>query len=467
MTNMAHDFDGVPLDPETGLPVTGEPALVAADDSAADSPGSELRVGGIIAALFFVGLLGWAAVTPLDAGAMAEGMIAVSGNRQAVQHREGGILTKLNVTEGQTVKKGEPLLEISSSEVVAQERSLSGEVIALLALRSRLLAERDGRGHVPEPAEFASLSGEDLALAQDALQGQRLLFATRRSSAATQRGALAQKIGQHSQQINGLNYQITSNRKQQDLTRAELDGLSTLIDRGFVSINRVRAIERSAAQLDGDYGSYQSDIARTSQAIGETRMQMQAIDRNLAEEVAAELRDTQIKLAELQPRLVAAQENLRRSTVRATANGRIVGLSVFTVGGVVGPGEKMMEIVPQDRALVIDGKVAPTDADDLMVGMETQVRFSALQQRNMPILKGKITKVSADGFEDERSGARYFKIEVIVPQSEIAKILTVRGDTGLKAGLPAEIMIPLRKRNALSYLIEPLTQSLWKAGREH
>jgi HlyD family type I secretion membrane fusion protein len=454
MTDMTHAFGDLPLH-------------IAPADNVADGPAAEMRVGGIIAGLFFIGLLGWAAITPLDAGAMAEGMVAVSGNRQAVQHREGGILTKLNVTEGQTVKKGEPLLEISSSEIVAQERSLSGEVIALLALRSRLLSERDRRGSVAEPTEFSSFSGEDLDLAKDALQGQRLLFEARRSSVGTQRSALGQKIGQHSQQINGLNHQITSNRKQQDLTRAELDGLSTLIDRGFVSINRVRAIERSAAQLDGDYGSYQSDIARTSQAIGETRMQIQAIDRSMAEEVAAELRDTQIKLAELQPKLVAAKENLRRAVVRATANGRIVGLNVFTVGGVVAPGEKMMEIVPQDRALVIDGKVASTDADDLNVGMETQVRFSALQQRNIPILKGKITKVSADGFEDERSGARYFKIEVVVPPAEIDKIVQARGDTGLRAGLPAEIMIPLRKRSALSYLIEPLIQSIWRAGREN
>ena len=123
--------------------------------------------------------------------------------------------------------------------------------------------------------------------------------------------------------------------------------------------------------------------------------------------------------------------------------------------------------VSWDRALVVDGKVSPTDADDLYVGMETQVRFSALQQRNLPILRGKISKVSADGFEDPRTGERYFKIEVTVAPSEIAKILQVRGDSGLRAGLPAEVMIPLRKRTALAYLIEPLTQTLWRAGREH
>lgn len=432
-----------------------------------DSSGPAVRIGAIIAGLFFVGVLGWSAFIPLDAGALATGTVAVSGNRQAVQHREGGILTRLDVVEGQTVRKGQPLAEVSASEVVASERSLSGEVIALLALRARLLAERDGRNQVPEPEEYKNLSPEDQLLANDALQGQRLLFNARQNSVASERGVLQQRIGQNSEQIVGVRSQITSNRRQQELIRQELEGLRSLIDRGFVSINRVRAIERNAAQLEGDFGSYQADIARTQQAAGETRMQILSLERQMAEGVATELRQTQIRLAELQPKLIAAREQLRRSIVRAPAAGRIVGLAVFTVGGVISPGEKMMEIVPQDRALVVDGKVSPTDADDLYIGMETQVRFAALQQRNLPILMGKISKVSADGFEDPRTGERYFQIEVIVPPAEIAKIRQIRGDSGLRAGLPAEVMIPLRKRTALSYLTEPLTQTLWRAGREH
>ncbi|MGL5838819.1 MAG: HlyD family type I secretion periplasmic adaptor subunit [Sphingorhabdus sp.] len=437
------------------------------EDRYDDSSIPAVRTGAIIAGLFFIGVLGWAAFVPLDAGAIATGTVAVSGNRQAVQHREGGILTRLDVVEGQMVEKDQPLVEVSASEVVATERSLSGEVIALLALRARLLAERDRHARLAEPEEFQNLSAEDEALALDALQGQRLLFEARRSSLAAERGVLSQRIAQHGQQISGVRSQISSNRRQRELIAQELDGLRSLIDRGFVSMNRVRAIERNAAQLEGDFGSYEADIARTQQAAGEARMQILSLEKQMAEGVATELRQTQIRLAELQPKLTAAREQLKRSTVRAPAAGRVVGLSVFTVGGVVSPGEKMMEIVPQNRALVVDGKISPTDADDLYVGMETQVRFSALQQRNLPILKGKISKVSADGFEDPRTGERFFKIEVVVSPAELAKIVQVRGDTGLRAGLPAEVMIPLRKRTALSYLVEPLTQTLWLAGREH
>lgn len=156
----------------------------------------------------------------------------------------------------------------------------------------------------------------------------------------------------------------------------------------------------------------------------------------------------------------ATREQIARSVVRAPASGRIVGLKVFTVGGVVSPGEMLMEVVPQDKGPVVDAKASPTDADDLIRGMETQVRFSALQERTLPFLHGTIYKISADGFEDERTAQRFFKIEVVVPPSELEKIRSVTGETGLRAGLPAEVMIPLRKRTALGYLTEPLTQTL-------
>ena len=442
-------------------------ALPQIADEEQDAPRRELKVGGAIAAFFFAGLLGWAAFIPLDAGAFAEGVVAVSGNRQAVQHRDGGIVTEIAVAEGQMVREGEPVVKISASEIIAAERGLTGEVIALLAQRARLLAERDGRDSVPEPAEFADLSPADRALAEEALRGQRILFAARRASIETERGVLGQRVGQHSEQINGYQAQIEANREQRRLIGEELDGLQSLVSRGFVSTNRIRAIERARAELEGNYGAYHADIARSSEAIGEARLQIVSLERQMMEEVATQLRDVQVRLDELQPRLVATREQIERSTVRAPASGRVVGLKVFTEGGVVAPGEMLMEVVPQDRTLVVQAKASPRDADDLKVGMETQVRFSGLQERNLPILNGSIAKVSADSFEDERTGLRYFEIQVNVPPSELEKIRAVRGDTALRAGLPAEVMVPLRKRTAFEYLVEPLTQTLWRAGREH
>lgn len=430
------------------------------------SPRSEMRRGLLIAGAFFVGLLGVAALIPLDAGAVAQGVVAVSGNRQVVQSKDGGIVTALNVTEGQRVNRGDILIQISEGQLAATERAMTGEFVTLLAQRARLEAELSRAGSISEPAEFKSLQPGDLALANDALRGQRLLFDARRSSAATERGVLGQRIRQQSEQIEAFNHQINSNREQQRLIGDELNGLKELESRGFVSKNRIRAMERGAAELDGNYGALNADIARTHEGIGEAQLQIASVGRRMVEDSATQLRDVQLRLVELQPNLLATREQLARTMVRATATGRVVGLKAHTVGGIVNPSEVIMEIVPQNKELVVEAKASPNDADDLKIGMTTQVRFSALQERNLPTLFGKISKVSADSFEDERSGARFFNVEVQVPAEELAKIRKIRGENAIRAGLTADILVPLRKRSALSYLLEPLTHMFWLSGRE-
>lgn len=433
-----------------------------------DDPRRELRIGAIIAGAFFIGFLGWAAITPLDAGAYASGVIAVSGNRQAVQHRDGGVVSAIHVQEGQTVAKGQVLVEISAGEMRAAERATAGEVYSLLAQRARLTAERTRAGAIATPVEFASLTGEDLALAQDALALQRLQFNARRQSLDAQRGVLSQRVSQLAEQSTGYERQLESNAEQKRLIGEELEGLRKLAAQGYAPMTRVRALERSEAALTGEEGAYRAQIARSGEAIGETRMQLMTLDRRMMEEVTGQLRDVQVRLDELQPKLVALREQLDRAVVRAPEGGKVVGLSVFTVGGVVSPGATLMEIVPQDRALVIQANVAPGDADDLRIGQTTQVRFTSLHERDLPILKGKLTKLSADSFQDEQSGQRFFRAEVAVPPSEMERIRKVRGPrTGLQAGLPVEVLVPLRKRTALDYLVEPLFQTFWRSGREH
>jgi HlyD family type I secretion membrane fusion protein len=431
------------------------------------SPKMEMRRGVIVAAVFFVGVLGWAAFIPLDSGAVAQGTVAVSGNRQSVQHRDGGIITELPVTEGQMVNKGDILVRISASELVAAERGMAGEMMSLLAQRARLDAERTGAGAMKLPAEFASLTEQDRVLADDAMRGQRLLFSARRDALSTQRSVLGQQIKQHSAQISAFDQQMSANGRQQKLIGEELTGLDSLVEKGFVSMNRIRAMQRGAAELEGNYGSLQADKIRVSEAIGETRLSMVSIDRKMLEDVATEMQATQLRLDELQPRLYATREQLARSMVRAPASGKVVGLDVHTVGGVVSPGQTLMEIVPVNRDLVIEARVQPSDADDLHIGMPTQIRFSALHERMLPTLLGKINKLSADSFEDERTGQHYFTMEVQVPPSELDKIRQVRGNNVITAGLPAEVVVPLRKRTALSYLLDPITEMLWMSGREH
>jgi HlyD family type I secretion membrane fusion protein len=431
-----------------------------------ETPRREMAASWAILIPFVLGAVGLAAIIPLDAGAYAEGVVAVSGNRQAVQHRDGGIVTTISVAEGDLVNKGRVLLTVSAPELVASERGATGEVISLLAMRARLKAEMSGAKSVAEPVELLSMTDHDRVLAQEALEGQRLLFNARRASLATEVDVLSQRMLQNSHQIGGYQHQIRANSEQQKLIADEIGGLRQLLPKGYVSINRLRSMERAASELKGNYGSYVADVARSADARNEARLQMVALEKQRIAEVATQLRDIQVRLGELQPKLSALREQLARSMVRAPASGKVVGLKVFTEGGVVAAGETLMEIVPQDRQLVVEGKVSPSDADDLHSGMATQVRFASLHERNLPIIHGKLTKVSADSIEDQRTGERYFKIEVVVPPQQLRHIRQIRSDGGLRAGLPAEIMIPLRKRSALQYLTEPLTQSLWRAGRE-
>lgn len=433
-----------------------------------DDPKNDMWWGVGIAALFFVGFLGWAAFAPLNAGAYAHGIISVAGNRQAVQHREGGIVTALHVVEGQRVQKGQLLLEISASEIKANERGFTGEVFALLAQRARLIAERDHLGAVQTPIEFANLPAEDQQLAADALRLQQLQFSARRAALGGQQGVLRQREAQLNQQITGYGRQLSSNREQQRLIGEELTGLKELAAKGYAPQNRVREVERAAANLKGDDGALQAQMARGQEQIGETRMQALSLEKQMYQDVADQLRDTQVKLDELQPKLKAAREALARAFVRAPASGKVVGLSTYTVGGVVAAGQTLMEIVPDNKALVIQATVSPNDADDLNIGQEVQIRFSSLHERDLPILKGYITKLSADSFADEKSGQHFFRAEISVPPEDLAEIRKVRGaDRGLRPGLPAEVVVPLRKRTALSYLLDPLSQTFWRSFLEH
>lgn len=447
-------------------PAAPEPAAPPAPEGR-DNPRREIWIGGLIALSFFGLFLGWAAFAPLDAGAYATGRIVVSGNRQAVQHRDGGTVSALHVAEGALVREGQVLVEISAGELRATERGLAGQVVSLLAQRSRLVAERDGLSTVPRPPEFDDLSPEDQALAEEALRLQQLQFSARGTSRLTQLGVLRQRISQLQQQIQGYESQIAANAEQARLIEEELVGLRRLAADGNYPLNRLRERERLAASLQGDAGQLAADVARAREAIGETRMQMLTLDTDTAEEVADRLREIEVQLNELQPRWVSAREQLNRALVRAPASGQVVGLSVFTVGGVVTPGQVIAEIVPREAALIIEAEVAPQDADDLNVGQTTQVRFTALQERSLPILTGEVTGISADSFLEESSGRRYFRVTVAVPPEEMARIVAVRGeDTGLRPGLPVEVVVPLRRRTALDYLLEPLTQTVWRSFRE-
>lgn len=454
-----------PIDAQTIEAISSgpEPVSVIQDDAA-----FEFRASLVIAALFFIGFLGWAAWAPLDAGAYAPGQVAVAGNRQAVQHRDGGIVSALMVHEGDMVAAGQPLLTISAGDVRALERGLTGDYLTLLAEKARLNAEIAGRADVTPPPEFAALDADDRPIAAEALRTQIGLLRTQVATASAQKSVLGRQSGEVQAKIGGLAAESSALAEQHRLVQQELEGMQRLAQKGYASDNRIREMQRELASIEGDRGSRNADIASAEQSIGTNHMQAMVVERDLVEKADRQLRDVTEQLNEVQPKLMAARQQLARALVRAPVAGRVVGLRVFTVGGVVTAGETLMEVVPQDHELVIQARMSPDDIDDIQRGMQVKVRFPSLHNHNLPDIYGALATISADVLTDEHTGQHYFTAEVHVPRSELDKLAIVQnGRVPIQAGMPAQVLVTLHRRTMLAYLFEPVLQAFWLTGHEH
>ena len=437
----------------------GEPALN-------DDPDPELKLGWVVVLLFFGLFLGWAMLAHLDAAAYGQGAITVEAHRQTIQHRDGGIIKTIHVKEGQHVKAGDILIELKPTEVHANEQSTQSQVISLLAQKARLEAEQAGRTTITAPAEFANLPDEAKAEAQQALQLQAHELSTRMEAVSSEKAVLRQKQAELQQQIIGYHKQVGATDEQSKSIGAELGGTQALAARGFASINRVRALERSSEELTSQRADLEANIAKSQQSIGEAKMEMLSVDDKHAEEVAKDLRDVDSQLNDTSPKLEALKTQVEGTVIRAPVSGTIVGLSVFTNGGVISPGQKLMDIVPDNSGLVVQAQFKPEDAADLNIGQQVEVKFAAIHDRTLPIVKATLTKVSADALSDEKNNRSFYTAEVTVPASELAMIRKDEGKTSLRPGLPVQVLVPLRKRTAFQYLVEPLNQALWRSFRE-
>ena len=432
-----------------------------------DDEHGEVRLGLIVAGLFFVLFLGWAAFTPLDSAAYANGQLVVSGQRQSVQHRDGGVVAKINVVEGQRVRKGDTLLELAGAEVRAQERALAAQLVNSQAQRARLEAELSG-GAIVWPAEFSKATGSQLAAIPEAIRVQSNEFQARRSALAAQSQVLGQQSAQAGESAAGYRSKMVSSAEQERLIQEEIDALRPVADKGFVSQSRMRALERAKADLQGQRGQFQANVAEARSMASGGRLRQIEAEKSYRERASAELREVEFALGDLMPKYRAANDQLERLRIRAPESGTVIGLSIFTVGGVISPGQTLMDIVPDRSDLVVGARVSVDDADDLRVGQQAQVRFMGLHERNLPVIMGNLTRLSADSFVDEKTGETYYTAEVRVPADQMKQIESLRGENfALRAGAPVAVLIPLKKRTALQYAFEPLTETMWKAFREH
>ncbi|WP_242137066.1 HlyD family type I secretion periplasmic adaptor subunit [Sphingomonas sp. TREG-RG-20F-R18-01] len=453
---------------KTAITVLSGPELPERYERRLADPSGDIRIGIGIAVAFFGVFLGWAAFARLDAAAYAPGILEVSGQRQTVQHRDGGVVGAIYVREGQRVERGQLLVRLAAAEVLAQERALSAQAIRLLAQRARLEAEEIGTGTLGTPPEFATLPPEDRNDAALALRLQQRELIARRATLAAQRGALGQRAAQSTAQGRGYDTQVVWAQEQLRIIDEQLKALAPLAEKGFVSQTRLRELERMRAELVGQRGQYAASVAQTQGAARESQITAIEAERTFHERTAADLRDVETRLGDVLPKLAAARDQLRRTDIRAPATGAVIALSVFTPGGVVTPGQKLMDIVPERTPLRIQARITPDDADDLAVGQRTFVKFPGLHDRTLPDLEGQLTRLSADALTDEKTGATYFTAEVTVPRTQLARLSAGRGtDFAVRAGMPVQVLVPLRKRTALGYAFEPLVGAFWGAFREH
>ena len=408
-----------------------------------DDAGKEIRFGLFALLTFFVGFMGWAAFAPLDAAVVARGVVIVAGNRQAVQHRDGGVISRITVQDGQRVEQGEILIELSAPEVAARKEALLSQVLDLQMQRAQLIAAQNGERAIEAPVEWASLPPEDRAVAALALERHQRELVARQAALRTQRAG-----GAVDARIAGYQEELVAIGRQRALLEEELTGVRSLADRGMMPLTRVRALERAQAELDGRRAELRASIAAA------------------LEDRAEEIRDVEARLAQLLPQLAGARAELERTLMRAPVAGVIVGLQANTVGGVIQSGQAVMEIVPEGQDLIVEARVRPEDADNLRPDQESEVRITAFSGRNMPLLRGKVQRVSADRFIDERTGQAYFLTQVAVPRAELERLTARDANAEVRPGLPAEVVIPTRKRTALQYFLEPLNQSIWSSFRE-
>ena len=414
----------------------------------------------IAASGLLVGVLGgWATTTELAGAVIAAGRLVVATSVKKVQHPTGGVVGEVLVHDGDTVHAGDVLLRLDETVTRANLAAVENNLIELYARLARLEAERDGSNRIAAPRELDDYSGN--AKVGEVIAGETRLFNLRSTARAGQKLQLQERTGQLAQEIQGLTGQIAGKKRETDLINQELAGVRELWRKNLIPIQRLTALERDSARIEGELGQLVASVAQTKGKISETNLQIIQIDQDLRSDVAKELREVQGKIAELVEKRVAAQDQLKRIDVRSPQNGTISQLAVHTVGGVIGPGEQLMLVVPQSDDLVADAKVAPRDIDQVHLHQRALLRFTAFNQRTTPEIEGKVTLVGADEVIDDKQGTSFFKVQATPIESQRRQLDRMN----LVPGMPVEILIQTSSRTFLSYLIKPMADQMNRAFR--
>lgn len=417
------------------------------------------RIGLTIAFIVF-GVFGiWSVLAPIGEAAHAGGTISVSSYNKVVQHLEGGIVEELLVRNGDTVKAGDVLLRLDSTQSQANLEIYSAQLLALTAKEARLIAERDNLDSVTYPELLTSSTAPQ---AQVEIASQNQQFRVRKAAQDGAIDVLEQRIGQLDSRIDGLQAMRESKNMLANSYAEELADVQTLLDRGFENKQRLRELERNHALQSGEAADLAAQIAQAEIQQGETRLQILQLQNEFQTQVVEELSATQTALKDASERVTALNDIVARTYVRAPVDGVVTGLQFHTEGGVIGPGTVIAQIVPQTEELIIEAQVKVTDIDRVAEGQEAQIRLPAFSTRTVPTLYGTVTSLSADAMFDEATRVSYYQARVAISPESLQDLEGLE----LVPGMPAEVFITTGSRTFLEYLMKPLSNSIARAFKE-
>ena len=468
LTEIVRQIRGAPA-----IPADPDPGFSELDQGESEIIRLRLRrpmVAGLIVVVVLVfGLLLWAFVSKIKGAVIAPAQVQVEGNTKVVKHREGGLIRHIYVREGQLVHAGQVLLQLDPIQAQAGVDVWQAQYHTALADIARLQAQQTGSLEIHFPQELIARQSDPQVSAL--LAGERALHLSTMMLYSSQASALKTQAQQLGTQIQGLRAQMASVDMQSGSITDELGGVRELNRLGYAPKTRVSALDRSAAQLKGQKGSALAEIARAQQAIGGIQIQLAQLEEKRQGDAATGIRQAQDKLAEAEPKLRATAQSLFQTAVRAPVDGYVFNLTQFTEGGVAGPGERLLDIVPTGSPLVLNAKVKPNDIAEVHVGMPARVVLTAFNPRTTPPIDGVVTVVSADATTEDptvpgmagQGREPYYAVQVKVDPAQIARI---GNGVHMTPGMQASVSIITGSRTIMDYLLGPMTDAMHTALRE-
>lgn len=421
--------------------------------AAAPSPAPVMRplwLGWGIVVLGFGGLITWAATAPLDRGVPVSGVVMVSSNRQAVQHLTGGTVDRILVKEGEKVRAGQILVQMNAVQATSQAEMNRTQYVTTRATAARLTAERDGLKEIEFPADLLERQSDPRVAS--VLSLQRQLFSSRRAGLQSELAALRESIAGLDVQAKGLEESRDGKRQQLGFLKEQLAGMRDLAQEGYIPRTKLLDLERTYAQVAGAVSEDIGNIGRARRQIGELKLKMIQRQQEYQQEVRTQLAEAESEAETLASRLKALDFDLASTQVKSPADGVVVGMSVFTPGGVVSPGFRMMDVVPANDPLVVEAKVPVHLIDKVRPELPVDLMFTAFNQNTTPRVPATVTRVSADRMVEEKTGEPYYTMQAQLTPDGMEKVRPL----DVRPGMPVELFVKTGERTMMNYLFKPL-----------